>query len=105
MLRTLPAPLTELLHGLHEDQGINRIDLRWGFDADALMSVTRLVAPKPWKACSRSLTSRPLIRTTLMPMPDSVESFVELSISPSKLLDALEQLRVRRERSRPRSTN
>ena len=35
---------------LHEAQGIDRIDLRWGFDADALMSVTRLVAPKPWKS-------------------------------------------------------
>ena len=84
--------LTSLLHGLSKDQGINRIDLRWGFDAEALMTVTRLVAPKPWKTGLAFFDQPTFEKASLMPMPDSVTSFVELSISPSKLLDELEKI-------------
>ena len=86
----LPVPMTSFLHGLSKSQGINRIDLRWGFDADALMSVTRLVAPKPWKTSLAVFDQPTFDKASLMPMPDSVGSFVELSITPAKLLDALE---------------
>ena len=38
--------------------GLNRLDYRWGFDDDALMSVTRLVAPAPRKPIWRSSINR-----------------------------------------------
>jgi hypothetical protein len=88
----MPSALTTLLHQVHEGQGVDRIDLQWGFDAEALMSVTRFVAPKPWKSFLALLDQPTFEKTALMPMPDSVESFVELSISPSKLLETLEQM-------------
>ena len=85
----LPDPMTSFLRGLAKGQGINRIDLRWGFDSDALMSVTRLVAPKPWKAGLALFDQPTFDKASLMPMPDSVGSFVELSLSPAKLLGEL----------------
>jgi hypothetical protein len=72
--------------------GINRIDLRRGFDGGALMSVTRLIAPKPWNSTLALFDQPTFDKASLMPMPDSVGSFVELSISPAKLLDALEHI-------------
>jgi hypothetical protein len=87
-----PSAMTTLLHQVHADVGVNRIDLRWGFDGDALMSVTRVVAPKPWKSLLAVFDQPTFEKKSLMPMPDSVESFVELSISPAKLLETLEQL-------------
>jgi hypothetical protein len=87
----IPASMTVFLGQLHDVLGVQRIDLRWGFDADALMSVTRIVAPKPWKSVLSVFDQPTFDRGSLMPKPDSVESFVELSIDPSKLLETLEQ--------------
>jgi hypothetical protein len=87
----LPAGLTTLLKEISRF-GVNRIDVRRGFDADALMTVTRLVAPKPWQAGLAVFDQPTFDKASLMPMPDSVGSFVELSISPAKLLDAFEQI-------------
>jgi hypothetical protein len=87
----IPVGFTSFLKSVHETQGVNRIDLRWGFDGDALMTVTRLVAPKPWKSLLTVVDQPTFEKTSLMPMPDSVESFVELSMSPSKLIESLEQ--------------
>ena len=51
-----------------------------------------LVAPKPWKSGLALFDQPTFDKASLMPMPDSVGSFVELSISPGKLLDALEHM-------------
>ena len=56
------------------------------------MTVTRLVAPKPWKSGLALFDQPTFDKASLLPMPDSVGSFVELSISPAKLLDALENI-------------
>ena len=48
--------LSELL-GSVKELGVDRIDLRWGFDEEALMSVSRLVAPNRARQASHSLTS------------------------------------------------
>ena len=56
------------------------------------MTVTRVVAPKPWKTGLALFDQPTFEKTSLLPMPETVSSFVELSISPSKLLDALENI-------------
>ncbi len=87
----LPAAVTTLPREVSK-LGINRIDLRRGFDGDALMTITRLVAPKPWKNALAFFDQPTFDKASLMPMPDSVGSFVEMSISPSKLLDVLDHI-------------
>ena len=83
--------LSELL-GSVKELGVDRIDLRWGFDEEALMSVSRLVVPKPRKAGLAFFDQPTFNKNALLPMPDSVESFVELSIDPNKLVESLEHL-------------
>jgi hypothetical protein len=84
------ARLVGTLRRLHAERGVNRIDLRWGFDAEALMSVTRLTAPLPRKPGLAMFDKPTFEKNALLPMPDAVGSFVELSTSPSKMLEALE---------------
>ncbi len=84
--------LTDLLRGLHSDGGIQRIDYRWGFDDDALMAVTRLVAPKPRKPLLAIFDQPTFDKTTLMPRPEGVDSFIELSTSPSQIVDVISAL-------------
>jgi len=72
--------------------GLSRLDYRWGFDDDALMSVTRLVAPAPRKPALAIFDQPPLDTKNLIPMPEGVESFVMLSLSPAKALEAVGQI-------------
>ncbi|MGZ3388640.1 MAG: hypothetical protein ACXVCF_03510 [Isosphaeraceae bacterium] len=72
--------------------GLSRLDYRWGFDDDALMSVTRLVAPAPRKPALAIFDQPPLDTKNLIPMPEGVESFVMLSLSPAKALEAVSQI-------------
>ncbi len=87
-----PTKLAQQLRHLQAEQGVDRIDLRWGFDEEALMSVSRLVAPKPRKSGLAFLDQPTFNKDALLPMPDSVESFVELSISPNALVESLEHI-------------
>ena len=84
--------LAELLRGLKAEQGVDQIDMRWGFDDDALMSISRLVAPRPRKPSLALFDQPTFTKDGLLPMPDSVESFVELSISPGTLIESLEHM-------------
>ena len=56
------------------------------------MSVTRVTAPPPRKPTLAFLDKPTFEKSSLLPMPDSVESFVELSVNPAKLLAALEKI-------------
>ena len=56
------------------------------------MTVTRIVAPRPWKTGLALFDQPTFEKSSLVPMPDSVSSFVELSINPDKLLDELKKL-------------
>ena len=87
-----PTKVAELLRNLKAEHGVDRLDLRWGFDEDALMSVSRLVAPKPRKTSLAMFDQPTLNKEALLPMPDSVESFVELLISPGALVESLEHM-------------
>ena len=87
----VPTKLAEFLDKL-KGAGIQRVDYRWGFDDDALMEVLRIVAPRPRKPILALFDQPGFDKTALMPMPDGVDSFVELSIRPAQLLDAIVEL-------------
>jgi len=80
------------LRKLNAERGIERVDFRWGFDAEALMSVTRLVAPAPRKPALAVFNGPTFDKSSFMAMPDGVESFVALSISPSQLVETIKQI-------------
>jgi hypothetical protein len=72
--------------------GLHRLDMRWGFDDDALMTVTRLVAPKPRQLPAALFDQPTFEKTALLPLPDGVESFVEVSMNPAQLLETINGL-------------
>jgi hypothetical protein len=72
--------------------GIQRIGSRWGFDDDALMQEIRIAAPRPRKPYLAVLDQPGFDAKSLMPLPQSVESFVQLSIDPNALLDSIAQI-------------
>jgi hypothetical protein len=80
------------LRQLNAERGIQRIDFQWGFDAEALMAVTRLVAPAPRKQGLAVFDGPGFNKGSLMGMPDGVGSFVELSINPSQLVETIKQM-------------
>src|SRR5208283_5049993 len=84
--------MTQFFDQLKSTTGLSRLDYRWGFDDDALMSVSRLMAPAPRKPALAIFDQPPLDTKSLIPMPEGVESFVMLSMSPAKALEAVSQL-------------
>ncbi len=56
------------------------------------MSVTRLVAPKPRKPILALFDQPGFNGKSLLPLPDGVGEFLELSISPNQLLDTISEL-------------
>ena len=71
---------------------MNRLDYRWGFDNEALMGVTRLVAPRPRKPLLAAFDQPAIDGKSLIPIPEGVDSFVLLSASPAKIIEALGQV-------------
>jgi len=84
--------MTQFFDQLKSTTGLSRLDYRWGFDDDALMSVSRLMAPAPRKPALAIFDQPPLDTKDLIPMPEGVESFVMLSLSPAKALEAVSQI-------------
>jgi hypothetical protein len=84
--------MTEFFEQLKSSTGLRRIDYRWGFDDDGLMSVLRLVAPAPRKSLLAVFDQPPVDAKQIIPMPEGVESFMLLSLSPAKLIEALSQV-------------
>lgn len=68
--------------------GLSRLDYRWGFQDDALMSVLRLKAPKPRKGLLALLDQPSIEKTKLPPLPTGLESFTVLALEPGKILDS-----------------
>ena len=75
-----------------KDAGVNRLDYRWGFDKEALVGVTRLVAPRPRKPLLAAFDQPAIDAKSLIPLPEGVDSFVLLSASPAKMIEALGQV-------------
>ncbi|HZW35191.1 MAG TPA: hypothetical protein VFF52_31000, partial [Isosphaeraceae bacterium] len=87
----VPTKLAGFLDKL-KGAGIHRVDYRWGCDDDALMEVLRVVAPRPRHPLLALFDQPGFDKTALMPMPEGVDSFVELSIQPAQLLDAIAEV-------------
>jgi hypothetical protein len=84
--------LTEHIAQLKSATALNRLEFRWGFEDEAIISVMRLVAPAPRKAGLAVFEQQPLETKNLIPMPEGVQSFVILSMAPAKMLEAFNQL-------------
>ena len=84
--------MTDFFKNVQTSTGLSRLDYRWGFDDDALMSVSRLLAPAPRKAALAVFDQPPLDTKKLIPMPEGVDSFVMMSVSPAKVLEAVSQI-------------
>jgi hypothetical protein len=83
---------TEPFQKMVDVAGIHRIGLRWGFDDDALMRELRIVAPRPRKPFLALFDQPGFDGRAVMPLPEGVESFLELSIDPNALIDSIAQL-------------
>lgn len=67
--------------------GVGRIDYRWGFAGDALMTVARLQSKAPRKGLL-ALLDQPTFDTKSLPsMPDGVTAFTAVSLNPAKVFD------------------
>ena len=72
----IPTRLTELLHAMGAEWGVERIDAPMGFDGDALVTVSRIVAPKPRKGPLAVFDQPTFAKTAVLPLPVGVNSFV-----------------------------
>jgi len=67
--------------------GLTRFDLRWGFQDDALMTVTRLRAPRPRRGLLALLEQSTFDKGKLPPLPEGIESFTVASVDFGKVYD------------------
>jgi hypothetical protein len=81
-----PMPPAAIKLGL---DGIKRVDLRWGFQDDALMGVYRVVAPAPRKGALALLDQPTLGITSLPPLPSTLTGFSAVSIDLVKTYDQI----------------
>lgn len=69
--------------------GIQRLDFRWGFQDDALMSVWRLQAPRPRKGVIALLDQPSVEKTKLPPLPEGLSAFTVMALDSAKVFDAI----------------
>jgi hypothetical protein len=86
------ASFSKFLANVREKGGIKQLAFRFGFDDDALMREIRIVAPKPRKPFLALLDQPGFDGKALMPLPEGIESFLELSIDPNALIDSIAEL-------------
>ena len=84
-----PLPTEAVLFGL---DGINRVDVRWGYHGEALESVTRVVAPSPRKGVLALFDQPTFDSKILPPRPAGVGSFAASSVDLGATLDKLRDL-------------
>ena len=77
--------------------GRDMVSIGWmrvgGFDDDALATITRLAAPKPRQPLFAIFDQQPTFeKTSLLPLPEGVESFLELSMNPAQLFETINTL-------------
>jgi prepilin-type processing-associated H-X9-DG protein len=71
---------------------ITRLDYRWGFQGEALMTVTRVVAPAP-RAGILALFDQPTFdQRGLLPLPPGLAGFTAFSIDPDAFYERLAAL-------------
>ncbi len=84
--------LVRLLHSLKTERGVDRVDLQWGFEGDALMSVMRLTTAKPRKGLLAAVDGPTFNKASLLPLPDQVKSFVATSVNPRHFVELIKQM-------------
>jgi prepilin-type processing-associated H-X9-DG protein len=72
--------------------GVQRVDLRWGFQDRALTTVVRVLAPGPRRGLLTLLDQRPFGKDSLPPLPANITSFAVLSIDVARAYDQLAKL-------------
>ena len=82
------SPIASIIKHMKDSWGLTRIDVRHGFEANALVTSTRLVAPKPRKGAAAAFDQPTFAATGLIPTPEGVGSFLELSLKPAEVLAA-----------------
>jgi hypothetical protein len=86
------SPLTTLLDSVKKDWGADRVDVRWGFESEALVTVARMVSAKPRKGALAAFDGPTFDKKTLLPLPDQINSFVETSVNPRHLVELIKQM-------------
>ena len=71
---------------------VKKMDFRWGFQADALMSALRISAPGPRKGFLALLDGPTFDKGKLPPLPESVGDFTVLSLDLKTTVDKLVDL-------------
>ena len=74
------APQSSQLSSL----GVTRVDFRWGFQEDALVSIARLKAPRPRRGLLAALDQPTFDKAKLPPLPEGIESFTVVSVDADK---------------------
>jgi len=72
--------------------GMKRVDYRWGFQGDALMSFARIQAPSPRRGIFALYDQPTFDKATLPPLPADVDGFMVISIDLLKVIDQLDAL-------------
>ena len=72
--------------------GIKRVDLKWGYQGEALVSVSRILAPSPRKGVLALFDQPTFDAKSLPPLPDGVGTFTAFSIDLVKVFDQLSAL-------------
>lgn len=71
------------------DANVKRIDHRWGFDGDSLVSITRLAAPKPRKGILALFNDPSHDAKNVLAFPEGVDYFASMSIKPEQWPEVL----------------
>ena len=69
--------------------GIQRIEYQWGLEDNSLMSVTRVVAPRPRQGLLALYDQPTFEKGDLPPLPDVITGFRVVSLDLAKSLDTL----------------
>ncbi|MBX6315512.1 MAG: hypothetical protein IRY99_21755, partial [Isosphaeraceae bacterium] len=76
-------------------RGVKHVDLRWGFQDNALMTVLRVTAPRPRQGALAILDGPAFDLKTLPPLPAEIDSLSVLSIDLKGLYDRIAALAAR----------
>ncbi len=73
---------------------VKRVDYRWGFQGDALMTVTRLIAPAPRSGALAMLDQPTFTAKTLPPVASGVQGLTVYSFDPDRFFRLFTSLAV-----------
>ncbi len=81
-----PLPQEAVIFGL---DGLKRVDFRWGFQGEALMTVSRFLAPAPRSGVLAMFDQPTFDPKSLPPLPSGVGSFTVASVDLLRLYDQI----------------